>query len=97
MEVGKVSGLYIYPVKSLSPQRLDSVHVSPERGFPFDRAYALAHHDRGSVRNPLEPLVSGFHLLTQNARLAGLRTECDPDTGHFRAYVQEHLVLSCDI
>lgn len=97
MNVGKVSSLHIYPVKTLSEQRLDSVHVSPERGFPFDRVFALAHHDRDFRREPSESLASGFHMLTHNARLAGVLTECDPETGRFQAYVQEHLVLSCDI
>jgi uncharacterized protein YcbX len=97
LQVGKVSGLYIYPVKSVSPHRLESVRVSPEQGFPFDRAFALARYDRGPGRQPLEPLDPEFHMLTHNARLAGLRTQCNPETGQFRAYVQEHLVLSCDL
>lgn len=97
MNIGKVSSLYIYPVKALSAQRLDTVQVSPERGFPFDRVFALAHHDGDLRRKPSEPLKPGFHMLTLDPRLAGLRTECDPKTGQFRAYVQGHLVLSCDL
>jgi uncharacterized protein YcbX len=81
----------------MSAQRLDSVRVTPERGFPFDRVFALAHHDGDVRRKPSEPLQPAFHRLTVDPRLAGLRTECDPKTGHLQAYVQEHLVLSCDI
>jgi uncharacterized protein YcbX len=97
MNIGKVSDLYIYPVKTLSAQRLDSVQVTPDRGFPFDRVFALAHHDGDGRRKPSEPLQPAFHRLTVDSRLAGLRTQCDPKTGHFQAYVQEHLVLSCDL
>ncbi|WP_072950423.1 MOSC domain-containing protein [Rhodococcus koreensis] len=97
MNIGKVSSLHIYPVKTLSAQRLDSVCVSPKHGFPFDRIFALAHPDRDFRREPSERLISGFHVLTHNSRLAGVRTHCDPETGHFEAYVQEHLVLCCDI
>jgi uncharacterized protein len=95
--VGKVSSLYIYPVKAMSAQLLDSVRVSPERGFPFDRAFALAHRNGDFRRESAEPLTSDFHRLTVDPRLAGLRTHCDPETGRFQVYVQEHLVLSCDL
>jgi uncharacterized protein YcbX len=95
--IGKVSGLYVYPVKGLSAQRIDAARVSPERGFPNDRVFALAHHD-GDVRRQLsEPLRPEFHMLTVDPRLAGLRTECNAATGRLEAYVQEHLVLSCDL
>lgn len=97
MTVGKVSSLYIYPVKAMSAQQLDSVQVTPERGFPFDRAFALAHHNGNTRRKFTEPLTPDFHTLTADHRLAGLRTHCDPTTGHLQAFVQEHLVLSCNL
>src|SRR4051794_37722097 len=98
MKVGWVSGLYIYPVKGMSAQRLGRAQVSPEHGFPFDRAFALARHGSDTQRNPAEPLQSSrFHMLTADPRLAGIRTECDPETGHLKAYVGDHVVLSCDI
>lgn len=96
--IGRVSSLYIYPVKGLSAHQLDSALVDPQRGFPNDRAFALAHHEGDYPRKPTEPLKESlFHRLAVDHRLAGLRTECNPDTGHFKAYVQDHLVLSCDL
>ncbi|MFE4542718.1 MOSC domain-containing protein [Arthrobacter sp. NPDC056727] len=97
MQIGQVSELYVYPVKSMSAQQLESVQVSPEHGFPFDRAFALAHHGAATQREFAEPLHPDFHMLTVDHRLAGLRTHCDPATGHFEVFVQEHLVFSSDL
>ena len=36
-----IANLYRYPVKGLSPERLQSVHVATGEGFPFDRCYAM--------------------------------------------------------
>lgn len=97
MKIGKVSSLYIYPMKSMSAQPLESVEVSPERGFPYDRMFALAHHNADCLRTFSEPLQPEFFQLTDEYRLAGLRTRCDPTTGHFEIFVQEHLVLAVDL
>ena len=37
----KVSGLYHYPIKGLSPQVLPEVRLTPGQGFPFDRVYGI--------------------------------------------------------
>lgn len=37
----QVAGLYRYPVKGLSPERLSSVQIETGACFPHDRQYAL--------------------------------------------------------
>src|ERR687894_333261 len=47
-QVGSVTGLWRFPVKSMRGERLDEVHVT-EQGLVGDRAYALIDNDTGKV------------------------------------------------
>jgi uncharacterized protein len=47
-QVGSVTGLWRFPVKSMRGERLDEAHVT-ERGLVGDRAYALIDNDTGKV------------------------------------------------
>ena len=47
-QVGSVTGLWRFPVKSMRGERLDEAHVT-ERGLVGDRAYALIDTDTGKV------------------------------------------------
>lgn len=96
--VGHIEDLFFYPVKGLSGQRLQSVHVTPETGFPLDRFFALARADgayRETRDRPLPP--DQFYVLTHRPRLAGLETRLDPVSRRFTARVGGHVVLDCDI
>ena len=37
----RVSAIYRYPVKGLTPEKLDGVELKPGETLPFDRAYAI--------------------------------------------------------
>ena len=37
----RVSAIYRYPIKGLTPERLDGVTLAPGETLPFDRAYAI--------------------------------------------------------
>ena len=47
-QVGSVTGLWRFPVKSMRGERLDEAHVT-EQGLVGDRAYALIDNDNGKV------------------------------------------------
>ena len=47
-QVGSVTGLWRFPVKSMRGERLDEAHVT-EGGLVGDRAYALIDDDTGKV------------------------------------------------
>ncbi|MDI2130853.1 MOSC domain-containing protein [Yinghuangia seranimata] len=95
---GRISSLYVYPIKGLSPQPLPSVTLTEGHGFPHDRVLAFARPEGRYRPGITEPLPKAqFFMLAKDARLAGLRTDFDPDTGILRVRVREHLVLTCDM
>ncbi len=77
----RVTALYRYPVKGLTPERLDEVTLTPGETVPFDRAYAI---ENGPGRfNPDEPKhlpKINFLMLMRNERLATLETHFDTET-----------------
>ena len=95
---GVVTDLVVYPVKGLSGQPLSEVALESGRGFPGDRVLALARPDGQYVPGGRRRLPKDqFFVLLQHERLAGLRTQVDPDTGHATVSVRDHEVLSCDL
>ncbi len=93
-----VEGLFVYPVKGLSPQPLSSVQLEPGRAFPFDRLLALARPD-GPYAPGLQHGISkrSFYVLVAEARLAGLDTHLDGATDVLTAAVRGHRVLTADL
>ncbi len=77
-----IAHIHRYPVKGLSAEALDSVDLTPSRGVPFDRRFALA---RASTRidsdTPEWLPKTSFLMLMRNARLATLTTRFDGKTG----------------
>ncbi|MEQ1697806.1 MAG: MOSC domain-containing protein [Hyphomicrobiaceae bacterium] len=76
-----IAGLYRYPVKGLSAERLSEVWVEAGETLPFDRAYAIENgpgaFDEAAPRHL--PKVA-FLCLMRDERLAALRTVYDGDT-----------------
>jgi len=77
----QIDSLYRYPVKGLSPERLESVTVSPGETFPNDRAWAIeqgaAQFDADAPRH--FPKLK-FLMLMRDEKLAALETRFDDDT-----------------
>jgi uncharacterized protein len=74
----KISGIYRYPVKGLSPQSLAQTHLSPGATLPADRLYAIENGPSGF--DPAAPAYfpkQRFLMLMRNERLAELRTDYD--------------------
>jgi MOSC domain-containing protein len=74
----RIEAIYRYPVKGLSPQRLDHVALAPGATLPADRLYAIENGPSGF--NPTAPAYFPKHrflMLMRNERLAALRTGYD--------------------
>ncbi len=67
----KIETLYRYPVKGLTPERLEGAVLSPGRCIPWDRAFALAQGDGAfDAAQPRWVPKSNFMCLLKNARIA---------------------------
>ncbi len=78
----RISAIYRYPVKGLSPERMARVTLSPGQPLPADRLYAIENGPSGF--DPAAPRYfpkSRFLMLMKNERLAALDTAYDT-TGH---------------
>lgn len=77
-----IAGLYRYPVKGLSAERLASVNLSAGHGFPQDRVYAVTD---GSLvfdeANPKPAPKTQFLMLAKHERLAQLKTRFADEEG----------------
>jgi uncharacterized protein YcbX len=74
----RIEAIYRYPVKGLSPQRLDRVGLAPGATLPADRVYAIENGPSGF--DPAAPAYfpkQRFLMLMRNERLANLRTDYD--------------------
>ena len=73
-----VQAIYRYPVKGLSPQRLERVALSAGATLSADRLYAIENGPSGF--DPAAPAYfpkQRFLMLMRNERLAALRTDYD--------------------
>lgn len=73
-----VARLYRYPVKGLNGEALSTAELTPGRGFPLDRVFALALSTAGI--DPLRPTwlsKSHFATLVRHERLAALDARYD--------------------
>jgi hypothetical protein len=79
--VPHVTALYRYPVKGLTPERMDAMALTPGQTVAGDRAWAI---ENGPGRfNPDEPKhlpKINFLMLMRNERLATLDTRFDHET-----------------
>lgn len=84
-----VDAIYRYPVKGLSPQKLERTTLVPGRTIAADRLYAIENGPTGF--DPAAPAYfpkNRFLMLMKNERLAALRTDYDEAT-HTLSIVSE--------
>jgi uncharacterized protein YcbX len=78
----RIDAIYRYPVKGLTPQKLERTTFSPGATVPADRLYAIENGPIGF--DPAAPKYfpkQRFLMLMRNERLAALRTDYD-ETSH---------------
>jgi len=78
---GKITSLYRYPVKGLTPEPLPRTELSPGQTFLADRRYAIENGPSGF--DPAQPAWLAkphFLMLMRDEWLAGLRTHFDDAT-----------------
>ena len=77
----RIEAIYRYPVKGLSPQRLDRVALMSGGTLPADRLYAIENGPSGF--DPAAPAYfpkQRFLMLMRNERLASLRTDYEENS-----------------
>jgi hypothetical protein len=80
-QAARLSGLYRYPVKGLTPEALDRVRLTAGETLPFDRAYAIENGPgRFDPEHPRHLPKISFLMLMRDERLATLKTKFDDAT-----------------
>ena len=82
MTAARLAEIYRYPVKGLSPQKLQTVTLTPGETLPFDRAWAIENGPSGFDPVAPKPLPKiAFLMLMRNESLASLAADFD-DSEH---------------
>jgi hypothetical protein len=77
----ELKALYRYPVKGLTPERLDRVSLVADATLPFDRAYAIENGPgRFDPDAPRHLPKINFLMLMRDERLATLRSQFEDAT-----------------
>ncbi len=96
--MAKVADLYRYPIKGLTPEKMDALTLTEANGIPFDREYALTLGTTAFDPQHPEPLDKGFFLmLRNNEELAALRTSYDPETASLSIRKGDDILLTADL
>src|SRR4051812_45887393 len=78
----RISSLYRYPVKGLSPERLARAEMTAGGFFPGDRLFAIENGPSGfDPAQPVHQQKIKFLMLMRNESLARLRTRYEDSTG----------------
>jgi uncharacterized protein YcbX len=82
MAMATVESIYRYPIKGLSPERLERASLTAGEYFPGDRLFAVENGPSGfDATAPLHQPKIKFLMLMRDERLATLRTRYDDATG----------------
>lgn len=81
MSSATIASIYRYPVKGLTPERLDRVALTPGQTLPADRRYAIENGDSGfDPAHPQWKAKTHYLMLMRNERLAALDSHYDDAT-----------------
>jgi len=79
--MAKIQSIYRYPIKGLSPERLDRTALRPGQTVPGDRLYAIENGPSGfDPEAPAYLSKTHFLMLMKNERLATLHAAFDQAT-----------------
>ena len=78
----RIADICRYPVKGLSAESLQRVHLSPGQGLPHDRRFAIAHGATSfDPKAPQWLAKTNFLMLMRDEKLAQLGVAFAPETG----------------
>ncbi len=93
-----IASIYRYPVKGLSPERLDRVALMPGQTLPSDRRYAIENGDSGfDPAHPVWKAKTHYLMLMRDERLAALDTHYDDATHVLTIRKDGHEAVSGDL
>ena len=76
----RITGLYRYPIKGLTPEPLQTAPLRAGQTLPADRRYALENGPTGfDPEAPVWKPKTAYLMLMRNERLAGFKTELAPE------------------
>ena len=94
----RVAALHRYPVKGLSPERLDAADLAAGAYFPGDRLYAVENGPSGyDPAAPVHQPKIKFLMLMRDEALARLQTRYDDAAGTLTVREGGREVLSADL
>ena len=77
---GSISAIYRYPVKGLSPERLEKAELEPGGTMPWDRAFAIENGTADfDPANPRHFPKIKFLMLMRDERMATLRSRFEDE------------------
>ena len=94
----RITGIYRYPVKGLTPEQLSRTELSPGQTLLADRRYAIENGPSGF--DPAEPKwlpKPHFLMLMRDEWLAGLRTHFDDSSNVLSINHNGHIVAEGDL
>ncbi|MEM7302785.1 MAG: MOSC domain-containing protein [Pseudomonadota bacterium] len=78
---GMVNALWSYPIKGFTPIEHQKIDLKKGQGVPGDRLFGFAKGNSGFDPSNPKPLPKDrFLVLMQHAKIAGWKTEFDPQT-----------------
>lgn len=83
---GHVAGIFRYPVKGFTPERLAHAELAPGEGFPHDRVWAVENGPSGfDPEAPAFTPKQKFTVLAATPKIAAARTRYDEASGTLTA------------
>ena len=90
---GRITGLFRYPVKGFTPERLDTVSVNAGGHFPHDRRFAVERGPCGfDPAAPAHVPKWRFTVLANHPELARVVATLDTTTGWIELRLQDDVV-----
>jgi uncharacterized protein YcbX len=94
----QIQAIYRYPVKGLTPQRLERTVLAEGATLPADRLYAIENGPSGfDSAAPAYFPKQRFLMLMRNERLAALRTEFDEASHTLTIMTEGHVSARGDL
>lgn len=98
LEAGRIAALYRYPVKGLTPDRMESVTLAAGATMPADRAYAI-ENGPGPFNSAEPKYVAKMHfvMLMRNEQFASVRSSFDDASQTLTISKDGHEVVRGDL